>query len=166
MAAELLLGLIPMDIFVIIFSLSMPLLLLIIVVIKDARDARKSIVLYLESEKHGYLLDKSVDSGQIQMGKKIFHVDEENPLVVPSGMLVKSQRPFYILKWDKAIPLRILDKGLKVITPENLKSFMENKTLNQLLSPKDSNKMAIVMMIIGVLMGSMAGFIIAKFGLG
>lgn len=166
MAAELLLGIIPMDIFVIIFSLSMPLLLLIIIVIKDARDAKKSIVLYLESEKHGYLIDKYVDDGQIQMGKKIFHVDEENPLVVPSGMLVKSQRPFYILKWDKAVPLRILDKGLKVIAPENLKAFMENKTLNQLLSPKDSNKMAIIMMIIGVLMGGMAGFIIAKFGLG
>lgn len=159
---DLLLGLIPLDIAVIIFSLSMPLILLIIVVVKDARDAKKAIVLYLESEKHGYLMDKPVRDGRIGMGKKEFYVDEISPMVIPSGMLVKSQRPFYILKWDKSVPLKIMDKGLEVITPENLKSFMDNKTLQQLLTPTGSNKMAILLMIVGIAVGFMAGFIVVK----
>lgn len=153
---------IPADILLILVMMGFPLGLLGFLVWRDAKDAKKAIVLFFQSEKQAFFMDKAVKEGMVEMGKRRFYVDEEHAPSVSSGFLVRSFRPLYAIKWDSSLPLKFTQKGMKFMSPSNLKNFMDNKALDQLLTPKGSDKMFIVALIIGGLMGGLVGYFVAR----
>jgi hypothetical protein len=145
-----------------ILSFGTPLLIFIVLVIMDMKENNKAKVLYFESEKLCRMLSREVKDGAIRIRDKLIAVDKAHPAHIPSGMIVKSYRPFYVVKHDKALPFKFTDNGIEVISGSNLKNLTENKTLDQLLSPKNSSNAAILFLIIGAVIGGLFGYILAK----
>lgn len=161
---ELIFGLIPADILLWIVLFGMPFLIFLYFVVQDSLSAKKSLVLYYETEKVARLIEKKVEDGMIDIGKKRYYVDEANPPLVPTGTIVRSWRPFHVVKWNVALPQTFERDGVKTMTATNLKNFMENKALDQLLTPKGESKVAILVFIIGAVMGGLIGYLIANSG--
>lgn len=153
-----------LDLLTIIFAVAIgiPVLVIAFMIWLDLKNAKKSVVLYFISEKQAELIDKEVNNGLITIGKRSIAVDTEKPLLLKAqGVFLKSFRPFHIIKHDRALPHHFTDKGVKIITGENLKSLIENKTLDKLLQPKGADKMQILFLILGIVIGAIMGYFIA-----
>lgn len=140
----------------------MPVGFIIILVIIDMTTNKKAKLLYFETEKLARLMNINVKDGMINIKKKKFFLDQVKPASIPSGILVKSFRPFYVVKWDKAVPLNFSKEGLKgEQSAENLKNLVENKTLDAFLRPKDAGKQQMLFFIIGAVMGGLIGYVLS-----
>lgn len=121
----------------------------------------KAIIMNYITENLVNFMDRKVDDGSILIGKKQIHVDKVEPITVRTGRLMRTHRPLYVIKWNLALPLRHSREGIKVVTGENLKHLVENKTLEQLLKPKGSDGKVWLYLVLGIVLGIMAGYIIS-----
>lgn len=133
----------------------MPVLIIFVILFTDIKDAKKALVLFYKTKNQGDFMDLPVKNGIIQIKENKYYADETDVTLVPSGILLKSLRPLYVIKWDRVLPHKFTEKGLQMMSAENLTNFIENKTLTQLLTPKDAGKMTIVFLIVGVVMGAL-----------
>lgn len=148
-------------IIIVLLVVGMPVLMFFVLVLMDVFTNKKAKMLYFETERVVKLLNVNVKDGAVKIGKKRFIVDKVKPAYLPSGLIVRSFRPLFVVKWDKVLPFNFVPEGIKMLTSaENLKNLIENKTLEQLLRPKDANKQAILMFIIGAVMGGLVGYVI------
>lgn len=138
-----------------------PILMVLIFAILDFASSKKARILYFESEKQCRMMNKKIKDGMFNIKDKTFYVDKATPPMIPAGSLFKTLRPFYAIKHDKAIPLVFTTKGLSTISASNLKKLIENKTLAQLLQPQGRDKFAIIMLIIGGVMGGLIGYLLS-----
>lgn len=153
---------IPADILLTLFMVGVPFLFILVVFWKDSRSAGKALILHFKSERQAEFMDKHVSEGVIKIGKKVTYVDEENPVLVRDGIFFKHWRPLHIVKWNMALPLKFSKDGMRVISSANLKNFMDNKTLEQLLTPKGASKLAIIMFVMGLIMGVLVGYVLPQ----
>jgi hypothetical protein len=134
-----------------------------LILLMDVWGLKKCVILYFETEKLIRMKTVSVKDGMVKMGKRRFYVDKSRPAMIPMGILIKPLRPLYVFKWDRSIAMDVSSAGLKSEgSPENLTNLLQNKTLDQLLTPKGSSKQVLLFMIMGLVMGGLAGFILAK----
>jgi hypothetical protein len=163
MAVELIFGLIPAEWLLYIVCIGAPVLLVATILIQDIRAAKKSLILYFTSEKECEFLNKVVEDGMISVGKKKILVDtSEPPNIKSQGSILKSYRPFHVIKWDKALPMSFTDKGIKLMSGANLQNLLENKTLDKLLQPKGQEKMMLLWLVLGIVIGAIIGYAITK----
>jgi hypothetical protein len=129
----------------------------------DLRGLGKSIIMYWETEKVAKMMRKEAKDGVIQIGKKRILVDKSvHEGMIKHGIFVRALRPLYMIKWNKPIPMKVTEKGLELShDAENLKNLIENKTLAQLLTPAGKGKEALLFLLIGAVMGGLAGYIVA-----
>lgn len=138
---------------------SFTLIMFFVLLFFDMKDAKKSIILYFESDKIMKLISGNVKDGMVQIHKKLFFVDKNIPPVMSSGLIVRSQRPVYAFKHNQPVPLVISEKGVKAEhSPENLKNFRENKTLEQLLTVKTEGMM-LIWLAVGLLVGGLGMYV-------
>jgi len=143
-----------------------PVLFFLIILFMDLRDSGNCKFLYFESEKIARMISQKVLDGRVKIKKKIFQVDNAVPPVIKSGLLFKSYRPLYFIKHDRAVPFKIDAKGFSSErSPENLKNLIENKTLDQLLTPKQSGGMQIIMIAIGLVIGFLMAYALISSGM-
>jgi len=143
-------------------AIGSPLIMAFGLLLMDIWGLKKSIILYFDTDKTAKFMRRKVKEGVIKIGKKRYFVDKIKPPSIPSGIFIKPFRHLYILKWNRAVPLEITERGIEVgRSPSNLSNLMENKTLDQLLTPKKHGKEIILYLIIGVVMGAMFGYILA-----
>jgi hypothetical protein len=134
-------------------------------IIDDAKNAKKALVLHYQSEKQAELIDIPVRQGVISHGKDKHYVDEEDAtLIKGSGHLVKAFRPFYVIKWNEIMPQNFTKSGIKAMSPENLENFMNNKTLAQLLTPQDAEKQKLFYIAAGVIVGTLLMYSLGSSG--
>ena len=133
----------------------------VVILLGQRRKNSQAMIMNYESESLVTFMNRKVKDGSIMIGKKQIHVDNVKPITVKMGGLLKAHRPLYVIKWNLALPLHHTKSGTKVVTGENLKHLIENKTLEQLLKPKGADKAALLYIILGVVIGIMAGYIIA-----
>lgn len=143
------------------YVIGIPLAFMFFLIFMDMLTLRKASVLYLESEQIGKLRKAKVKDGAIKFKQKIIHVDKIKPLMINAGFFIKGRVPFYVIKHDIALPLYFSKGGIKVMTGENLRKLIENKTLEKLLTPKDSNKGIFLYMIFGLVVGGILGYLLA-----
>lgn len=156
-------GSIPIEIILYIIAFGVPIGYFIVMVARDAMSASKSLILYYESEKIARLIEQKVHDGIIEIGKKSYYVDEAHPtLVQGEGHIVKPFRPFHVVRWNMVLPQTFDKDGIKTMSATNMKNFMENKALDQLLTPKGAGNFSILILIIGVAIGGVVGFLIAQ----
>lgn len=148
----------------VIISLGFPFLMLLVLVAMDMIDSKKAKILYFDSENLCKMIGKKVKDGVVEIKKKQIHVDRVRPLNYLSGFLVKSYRPLYIIKHDKALPCKFTEKGIEVISATNLKNLVENKTLDALLQPKQNNSMLFMVLVMGLICGAAVGYLFSTLG--
>ncbi len=123
---------------------------------------KKAFIIYFESDKTVRVVNKKIKDGCIKIGKKLFFVDKDNAPIVPRGVLIKSFRPLFLLKWNTPVELRPTDTGLRAgQSAENLAKFVENKTLSLLLTPKKNNLELIIFLVVGAVLGGIIGYLAA-----
>lgn len=155
------LGLSPQDLLLLV-SAGVPVGMLLIFMIFESWGAKKDLFLYFDTETNCKLLKKKIKDGGVQIGKKTISLDKVRPLTIIVGTLLsKSVKRLYVVKWNKALPLKFTSSGISIISGENLKNVMDNKTLDQLLTPKGGNKMALIYLIMGLVMGGLIGYVIS-----
>lgn len=147
----------------ILFCIGIPVAMFGIMLLMEIRNSKKSIIFYFESESVLNSLMTKIKDGRIFLGKKQISVDKSSPLQMRSGFMFKSYKPVYFIKHNLALPLKFTTNGIKVYTGENLKHLVENKTLEQLLKPKDAGRQVIMFLILGVIIGCLAGIVLAGF---
>lgn len=143
---------------------SFGLLMFFVLLYYDMKDAKKAIVWYFESDKIVKQVSSAVKDGMIQIHKKLFFVDKNVPPVMSTGLIVKSQRPVYVFKHNQPVPMTISEKGIKAEhSPENLKNFRENKTLEQLLTVKTEG-MSLIWIAVGLIIGALLMYVLISSG--
>jgi len=146
-------------------GLGLPVIMFMLLIFIDMMGAKKSVVLYFESNKIARFLSIGVKDGMTQIKKKRFFVDTSSPPVVMGGILIRSFRPLYIFKHDRAVPMKVSKQGLESErSPENLKNLMENKTLDQLLTPKSSGGVQLLFLIMGIVIGGLLAYALLQSG--
>jgi len=141
----------------------LPVIPIFMILLMDVMGLKKAVILYFETEKMLRMKTVSIKDGMVKMGKKKFYVDKNKPPMIPMGILIKPLRPLYIFKWDRAVPSEITSSGIdSKISPTNLTNLIENKTLDQLLTPKGANKAVLLWFIMGLVIGGLAGFVLLK----
>ena len=157
----LILGLDPV-LFLVLIIIFMPIIFFFVLIMIDMTTNKKARMLYFETEKLARIIDANIKDGFAQIRKKKFFVQEVKPVFIPSGIIVKSWRPLYAIRWDKVIPFQFVKEGLKAIpSAENMKNLIENKTLDALLKPASTNKQALLFFIMGAVMGGLIGYVIS-----
>lgn len=145
--------------FIVILLFSFMLLMFFILIYFDMRSAKKSIIWMFESDKLIRSLSSHVKDGMVQVGKKLFYVDKNVPPSMATGIIIKSLRPVYVFKHNQPVPLKITEQGVKAEqSPENLKNFRENKTLEQLLTVKTEG-MSLIALAVGLLIGGLGMYV-------
>lgn len=153
------------EFFVYFLAIGLPALIFLVLLFLDIMGAKKSVVLYFESNKIARFISIGVKDGMTQIKKKRFFVDTSSPPVVMGGMLLRSFRPLYIFKHDRAVPMKVSKMGLESErSPENLKNLMENKTLDQLLTPKSSGGVQLLFLIMGIVIGGLLAYALIQSG--
>lgn len=143
----------------------LPVAFFVYMVLNDSLNAKKAVVLKYDSEKQAVLVDKKVVDGIISIKDDKYYVDEHDAtLIRGTGYIVKSFRPFYVIKHDRVLPQTFGEKGIEELSPQNLKKLMDNKILSQLLTPQDAGKMQIMMVFIGVVLGAMVMYMAVSQG--
>lgn len=133
------------------------------ILLMDIIGLKKAVILYFETEKLIRMKTVGIKDGMVKMGKKKFYVDKSKPPMIPMGTLIKPLRPVYVFKWDRSLPMDITSSGIKTeVSPTNLTNLIENKTLDQLLTPKGANKAVILWFIMGAVIGGLIGFVLVK----
>ena len=140
----------------------LPFLMLLIVLFLERRNSKKAVILYFESNSICRIIHKKVEDGLVKFNDKIHHVGTTKPYHLPSGFIMKTWKPFYILHYNSATPLSI-HKTEKIISGASLKALYENKTLQQLLTPKSSSGQMILFLLVGAAIGAIMGYL---FGVG
>lgn len=131
----------------------------------DSKSAKKAFVLRYVSEKQAEILDLKVKDGILTIGKEKHYVDEDDAtLIKGTGYLIKAFRPLYVIKWNSVMPQSFTKDGIKALSPENLENFLNNKTLAQLLTPKDADKKMILMVVAGLVMGGLLMYTLISSG--
>lgn len=146
-----------------IIYMMLPVVPVLLILLMDVSGLKRAVVLYFETEKLVRMKTVSIRDGMVRMGKRRFYVDKGRPAMIPMGTLIKPLRPLYVFKWDKAIAMDLSSSGLKSdVSPNNLTNLIENKTLDQLLTPKGVNKGILLWFIMGLVIGGLLGFVIVK----
>ena len=143
---------------------SFGLLMFFVLLFYDMKDAKKAIIWYFESDKIVKQMASSVKDGMVQIHKKLFFVDKNIPPSMATGLIVKSQRPVYVFKHNQPVPMSVTEKGIKAEhSPENLKNFRENKTLEALLTVK-SEGMSLIWIAVGLVIGALLMYVLITSG--
>lgn len=154
------------DLLLIFVGLVFPFLLVLILVWYDMKGAKNAFFIYFHSDKVAELISERVKDGLMELRKKVYIVDKAMPPVIRAGIFVKSFRPLYILKHNRAIPFSFGDEGKAYAdrSPENVKNMFDNKTLDQLLTPKTSGGLSIIVFAIGLTIGLLVMYALVASG--
>jgi hypothetical protein len=134
-------------------------------------DRLNSAFLYFDTAETCRLLSKQPRDGDVRIteGKKlkIFSVDRSKPKMLKSFF---GHKPLYFLRWNSALPFEfdIKDGKLKKneILPESLGEIQKSTVIEKLMNPKGATMNMIMFLILGAVIGILAGILIGKFFLG
>jgi len=136
----------------------------------------KAYLLYFETESNFRLIKKNVKEGKVKIGNKTWNVHETLPYFFQTsewfGLLTKNH-PVYIVNHKSSIPYKLEFEGMSsgktpsvsaklAVTPENYTELATQGAIGQLLKVKGHGMVDFMMwLVIGCIMGGLAGFVIA-----
>jgi len=136
----------------------------------------KAYLMYFETENSMKFTKKDVKDGKVKIGRKTWNVHETKPYFYETTEwfgLIKKQHPVYIVTHKSSIPYKLEfespSKGISpkaqakyAVTPENYTELATQGAIGQLLKVKGQGMIDFMMwLIIGAIMGGLAGFVIA-----
>lgn len=129
-------------------------------------DRKKSKFLYFSSENICKIVSSEIMDGKFTLkeGKKekIFDINESKPIQLETWLGLK---PLHFVKWDSVAPLKVSLKNNTLedvkITPDALSQLKKSNLIEKLLNPKESNMNIFLFMIVGLVVGGIAGYAIA-----
>jgi len=136
----------------------------------------KAYLMYFETESNLKLIKKGVKDGKVKIGNRTWNVHETKPYFYQTTEwfgLVQKQHPVYIVNHKSSIPFKLefetktpgkmpTASAKLAVTPENYTELATQGAIGQLLKVKGHGTVDFIMfLLMGAIMGGLAGFVIA-----
>ena len=132
------------------------------------QDRNKSMFIYFDTENTARIIKKDARDGSVVVPegqvKKTYILDKTKPKLVKTFF---GWKPTYFISWNKPLPMEVDVTEGKMnkssISPENLTNMLEMKSIDKLLNPKQDKLNILMLIALGVVLGMMAGILVAKY---
>ena len=133
-------------------------------------------LMYFETENSMKIVQKKVKEGKAKIGRKTWELHKTKPYFYETKSwfgLITKQSPIYIVTHKSSIPYKLefespspggtpQAKARYAVTPENYTELATQGAIGQLLKVKGQGMLDFMMwLIMGAIMGGLAGFVIA-----